>query len=231
MSSLTQAQGGVGGLTQQQHMMLLQQQQQSLAHQMLQQQHHAQAVAQQQLARSKEALMSVSAERRYFEQVRAAAICMTAVAFAVAVCCSERWLGNMGKCTHAQPRSLIDTTLWAPHLRSIIFWWLLRGPAIVSPYWQAIQCLGLRTVFSTPEHHFTWTPANFSPDAIKHPSVQVKEVLSTTSRETWSEFVKVLELFSNDVVSKEDCLDLIGDLFGPNHNDLFHEFKRLLNSR
>jgi hypothetical protein len=56
-------------------------------------------------------------------------------------------------------------------------------------------------------------------------------VLSTTSRETWSEFVKVLELFSNDVVSKEDCLDLIGDLFGPNHNDLFHEFKRLLNSR
>jgi hypothetical protein len=59
----------------------------------------------------------------------------------------------------------------------------------------------------------------------------VKEVLSTTSRETWSEFVKVLELFSNDVVSKEDCLDLIGDLFGPNHNDLFHEFKRLLNSR
>jgi hypothetical protein len=63
------------------------------------------------------------------------------------------------------------------------------------------------------------------------PSLQVKEVLSTTSRETWSEFVKVLELFSNDVVSKEDCLDLIGDLFGPNHNDLFHEFKRLLNSR
>jgi hypothetical protein len=69
ITSHTQAQGGVGGLTQQQHMMLLQQQQQSLAHQMLQQQHHAQAVAQQQLARSKEALMSVSAERRYFEQV------------------------------------------------------------------------------------------------------------------------------------------------------------------
>lgn len=60
---------------------------------------------------------------------------------------------------------------------------------------------------------------------------QVKEVLSTTSRETWQEFVKVLELFSNDAVSKEDMLDLIADLFGPQHNDLFHEFKRLLGSR
>lgn len=60
---------------------------------------------------------------------------------------------------------------------------------------------------------------------------QVKEVLTATSRETWQEFVKVLELFSNDAVSKEDMLDLIGDLFGPQHNDLFHEFKRLLSSR
>ena len=60
---------------------------------------------------------------------------------------------------------------------------------------------------------------------------QVKEVLSSTSRETWQEFVKVLELFSNDAVSKEDMLDLIADLFGPQHNDLFHEFKRLLGSR
>lgn len=60
---------------------------------------------------------------------------------------------------------------------------------------------------------------------------QVKEVLTATSRETWNEFVKVLELFSNDVVSKEDCLDLIGDLFGPQQNELFHEFKRLLSSR
>ena len=59
----------------------------------------------------------------------------------------------------------------------------------------------------------------------------MKEVLTATSRENWNEFVKVLELFSNDVVTKEDCLDLIGDLFGPQHNDLFHEFKRLLNSR
>jgi hypothetical protein len=88
ITSLPQAQGGVGGLTQQQHMMLLQQQQQSLAHQMLQQQHHAQAVAQQQLARSKEALMSVSAERRYFEQVCTSsplfAVIQSAVSLAVA---------------------------------------------------------------------------------------------------------------------------------------------------
>lgn len=60
---------------------------------------------------------------------------------------------------------------------------------------------------------------------------QVKEVLTATSRETWQDFVKVLELFSNDVVSKEDLLDLVADLFGPQHNDLFHEFKRLLSSR
>jgi histone deacetylase complex regulatory component SIN3 len=59
----------------------------------------------------------------------------------------------------------------------------------------------------------------------------VKEVLTATSRETWAEFVKVLELFSNDAVTREDCLDLVSDLFGPQHNDLFHEFKRLLSSR
>jgi histone deacetylase complex regulatory component SIN3 len=59
----------------------------------------------------------------------------------------------------------------------------------------------------------------------------VKEVLTATSRETWAEFVKVLELFSNDAVTREDCLDLVADLFGPQHNDLFHEFKRLLSSR
>lgn len=62
-------------------------------------------------------------------------------------------------------------------------------------------------------------------------ALQVKEVLTAISRETWTEFVKVLELFSSDVLTKDDFLDLIGDLFGPQHNDLFHEFKRLLNSR
>jgi len=60
---------------------------------------------------------------------------------------------------------------------------------------------------------------------------QVKEVLVASSRETWNEFVKCLELFSNDAITKEDMVDLVQDLFGPPHSDLFAEFKRLLSSR
>jgi len=60
---------------------------------------------------------------------------------------------------------------------------------------------------------------------------QVKEVLTSISRETWNEFVKCLELFTNDAMSKDDMLDLVGDLFGGPHNDLLHEFKRLLSNR
>jgi len=61
---------------------------------------------------------------------------------------------------------------------------------------------------------------------------QVKEVLTTSSRDAWSEFVKCLELFTNDAMSKDDMLELVSDLFvGSPGNDLLHEFKRLLSSR
>jgi hypothetical protein len=34
-------------------------------------------------------------------------------------------------------------------------------------------------------------------------------VLVASSRETWNEFVKCLELFSNDAITKEDMVDLV----------------------
>jgi hypothetical protein len=61
---------------------------------------------------------------------------------------------------------------------------------------------------------------------------QVKEVLTSSSREAWGEFVKCLELFTNDAMSKDDMLELVSDLFvGSPGSDLLHEFKRLLSSR
>jgi paired amphipathic helix protein Sin3a len=57
---------------------------------------------------------------------------------------------------------------------------------------------------------------------------QVKDILSSTSRDSWTEFVKCLELFSNDYISKKDMFKLVQDLFGPTNQSLFEEFKALL---
>lgn len=57
---------------------------------------------------------------------------------------------------------------------------------------------------------------------------QVKDILSSTSRDSWTEFVKCLELFSNDYISKKDMFKLVQDLFGPTNTNLFEEFKALL---
>ncbi len=65
----------------------------------------------------------------------------------------------------------------------------------------------------------------------------VKEVLVGTSRDSWVEFVKLLELFSADTISKAELLETAGDLFvqasgnGVAGNELTLEFKRLLANR
>ena len=59
----------------------------------------------------------------------------------------------------------------------------------------------------------------------------VKEMLSSVSREAWAEFVRCLELFSCDAVTKKDMFALVQDLFGAAHQELFEEFKLLMATR
>lgn len=61
--------------------------------------------------------------------------------------------------------------------------------------------------------------------------IQVKEVLGNVSKDAWSEFVKCLELFSGDAITRDDLMELVQDLFGPTNGELFLEFRRLLDSR
>jgi histone deacetylase complex regulatory component SIN3 len=55
----------------------------------------------------------------------------------------------------------------------------------------------------------------------------IKDYLLSISRDNWSEFVKCLELFTDDKISKDELTKLIIDLLG-DHGDLMNEFRRLL---
>ena len=57
---------------------------------------------------------------------------------------------------------------------------------------------------------------------------QAKELLTSVSRESWTEFVRCLDLFSCDAVTKKDLFALVQDLFGPANSELFDEFKVLM---
>lgn len=59
----------------------------------------------------------------------------------------------------------------------------------------------------------------------------VKDILQSSSRENWMDFVKCLELFSNDAISKEEMLELVTDLLGPVNGQVLSEFKRLIENR
>ena len=59
---------------------------------------------------------------------------------------------------------------------------------------------------------------------------QVKDALLAVSRDNWAEFVKCLELFTDDKINKDELLKLVVDLLGE-HSDLMNEFKRLLDNR
>lgn len=60
---------------------------------------------------------------------------------------------------------------------------------------------------------------------------QVKDFLSGLSKDAWTEFVKILELFSNDALPKKEMLTLVEQLFGTTGADLFDEFKSLMTAR
>jgi hypothetical protein len=59
---------------------------------------------------------------------------------------------------------------------------------------------------------------------------QLKDALLSISRDHWAEFVKCLELFTDDKINKEELLKLVVDLLGE-QGDLLNEFKRLLDNR
>ena len=58
-----------------------------------------------------------------------------------------------------------------------------------------------------------------------------QDILTNVSRESWAEFVRCLDLFSCDAITKKDLLILVQDLFGPQNGDLFDEFKLLMATR
>jgi histone deacetylase complex regulatory component SIN3 len=43
----------------------------------------------------------------------------------------------------------------------------------------------------------------------------VKDSLLSQSRECWADFVKCLDMFANDALSKEELLNLLADVLGP----------------
>lgn len=60
---------------------------------------------------------------------------------------------------------------------------------------------------------------------------QIKDLLTGSSRDGWSEFVKCLDLYSHDAISRRDMFLLVQELFGPSNADLYDEFKALLSAR
>ena len=60
---------------------------------------------------------------------------------------------------------------------------------------------------------------------------QIKDLLTSSSRDGWSEFVKCLDLYSHDAISRRDMFLLVQELFGPSNVDLYDEFKALLSAR
>lgn len=59
----------------------------------------------------------------------------------------------------------------------------------------------------------------------------IKDYLLSSSRDGWLEFIKILDLFISDAISKKDLLSTVADLFKSGGEELFDEFKRLLLSR
>lgn len=60
-----------------------------------------------------------------------------------------------------------------------------------------------------------------------------KESLRASSREgdlAWAEFLKCMDLYAQEILSKNDMLRYMEDLLGKPHVDLFEEFKRILSA-
>lgn len=59
----------------------------------------------------------------------------------------------------------------------------------------------------------------------------LKDVFTSIGRDAWGEFIKLIELFSGDILSKEDLYDMVGDLLTPSHQEVLFEFKQFLEAK
>ena len=59
----------------------------------------------------------------------------------------------------------------------------------------------------------------------------VKDALLSQSRDAWTDFIKCLDMFANDALSKDELIDLLTDILGPARSEMLHEFQRLLENR
>ena len=59
----------------------------------------------------------------------------------------------------------------------------------------------------------------------------VKDFLTVSSRDGWPEFVKHLDLFISDAITRKDFLSFAGEIFGVAGADQFAELKKLMNAR
>ena len=60
---------------------------------------------------------------------------------------------------------------------------------------------------------------------------KVRDTMTSSSRDggAWGEFLKCLDMYSQEVLSRSEMLQLVEDLFGK-HHDLFQEFKSILSA-
>ena len=60
---------------------------------------------------------------------------------------------------------------------------------------------------------------------------KVRDIMTSTSRDggAWSEFLKCLDMYSQEVLSRTEMLQLVEELFGK-HQELFMEFKSILSA-
>lgn len=56
---------------------------------------------------------------------------------------------------------------------------------------------------------------------------RIKRKLLSQGRETWNDFLKCLNLFTNDVVSRVELVAILEDILGP-HREVYDEFKAVL---
>jgi Paired amphipathic helix repeat len=64
-------------------------------------------------------------------------------------------------------------------------------------------------------------------DPERHFFEGIKETLQGVSRDAWQEFLKCVDMYSAEVFSKGEMLQLVSDLFGPN-TEVFAEFRALM---
>lgn len=74
------------------------------------------------------------------------------------------------------------------------------------------------------------SPYGYSTSAERQFFDQAKDVLMARKPESWMEFIKLLNMYSQDLLTRKDMLEVVKELFGK-HLELYEEFKNILNAR